>query len=380
MMKRGKKQGEIGRRDFLALSGTAIAGVCLAPLLGGCDTHLVTPFGESGDVATFLTPVERFFVQNGGEGGIGGWSQPNFPTESAWSMTVKNGTDEKVVTWDDLTRIAAESGEVSQLKTIECVLQSDVRTTLTGYAGTAYWSGVPLLTVLESVGLDTSEEGNVKALILQGSDRFVNNITTERLHDPNLLAPILATRMNGESLPREHGFPVRLIIQEGYGYKCVKWLTKVETSSVLTDVGTYQSQGYVNDGIIRPNSRSTSLFDNIAVNAGPTMITGFATGGFAPIERVEISIDDGPAQEARIVPIEELTAGLNLPPNIEQIAAGGYPFLGVWTFWDLEWEAPSGAHTIAIRAFDSEGNAQPLVDEDQSDGLTGVTTYRVEVG
>ena len=375
----------LDRREFLALGGIGLAGIWLAPILGGCDSHTTTPLGSAGESASFITPIDRFFEQNGGEGGIGGWRRPEFASETDWSLTVKSAAGERTVTWNDLVALAAEpDGEVTHLKTIECILQSEIRPTPTGFAGTAYWTGVPLTRVLDSVGLDYSESSPIKALIVEGADRFLNNITTERLRQDNLLPPLLATRMNGEPLPLKHGFPVRLIIQEGYGYKCVKWLTEIEASNFLVDTGTYQSQGFVNDGIIRTNSRGVSIFEDIVLPAGPTRIAGFATSGFAPISRVEISIDGAAPQEARIIPLDELTDGVNLPPTITQITEGRpYPFLGVWTFWDLTWEATSGAHTIAIRAYDAAGNAQPLTDGenegDERDGLTGVTTYNVEV-
>ncbi len=377
----GESKSGIDRRDFLTLGGVGLAGIWLAPMLGGCDTHTIDSLGSAGSSASFITPVERFFEQNGGEGGIGGWSRPTFQSETDWSMTVKSAAGDRTFSWEDLMRLAGRPGaEVTHLKTIECVLQSDVRTTPTGYAGTAYWTGLPLTDLLDEAGLDYSATSSVRSLILQGADRFLNNITTERLRSEDLPVPLLAYRMNGETLPPEHGFPVRLIVQEGYGYKCVKWLTEIEASDLLVDVGTYQSQGYVNDGIIRTNSRATSVFDQIVISSGPTRITGFATSGFAPIARVEVSIDGADPQEARIIPLDELTDGLNLPPSIAQIEDGtSYPFVGVWTFWDLEWEAFSGDHTITIRAFDAAGNEQPLTDEEWRDGLTAVATYNVEV-
>lgn len=377
----GESKRGIDRRDFLALGGVGLAGIWLAPILGGCDTHTVDALGSTGSSASFITPVERFFEQNGGEGGIGGWSRPSFQSETDWSMVVRSAEGDRTLTWGDLMRLAEQPGaEVTHLKTIECVLQSDVRTTATGYAGTAYWTGLPMTLLLDEAGLDYSDTSSVKSLILQGADRFLNNITTERLRREDLPTPLLAYRMNGESLPLKHGFPVRLIVQEGYGYKCVKWLNKIEASNLLVDVGTYQSQGYVNDGIIRTNSRATSIFNQIVISSGQTRITGFATSGFAPITRVEVSIDGADPQEARIIPLDELTKGLNLPPSIAQIAdETPYPFLGVWTFWDLEWKATSGDHTITVRAFDAAGNEQPLKDEEWRDGLTAVATYNVDV-
>lgn len=378
-----KKTGlSLDRRQFLALSGAGLAGIWLSPILGGCDSHVITPF-ESGSSASFITPVARFFVQNGGEGVIEGWSEPSFNSAADWSMTVRpgGGVAERTFTFDDILSLAGNAENVSTLaKTIECVLQSDVRTTATGYAGTAWWTGVPLTRLLDEAGLDYGPSSPILQINLTGADGFVNNITTARLRSTDLPEPILAYRMNGQELPPQHGFPVRLIIQEGYGYKNVKWLTGIETSTVISDTGTYQSQGYANDGIIRVNSRSTTLFDNIAISSGPTRIRGFATSGFGAIERVEVSIDGGEARPATILTVDQVAAESTLPTEVlEFIQTNGYPMVGLWTFWEIEWDAGSGDHVIEIRAFDEAGNAQPITDENELDGLTAVTTYRVEV-
>ncbi len=377
-----KKGLSLDRRQFLALGGAGLAGLWLSPLLAGCDSHVITPF-ESGSSAAFITPVARFFVQNGGEGVIVGWSEPSFVSTADWFMTVRpgGGVSETNFTFSDILSLAGNGADVSTLvKTIECVLQSDVRTTATGYAGTAWWTGIPLTRLLDEAGLDYSASSPIMQINLTGADGFVNNITTERLRSTELPEPILAYRMNGQELPPQHGFPVRLIIQEGYGYKNVKWLTRIETSTVLSDTGTYQSQGYVNDGIIRVNSRSTTLFDNIAVPSGPTRILGFATSGFAPIERVEVSIDGGESREATILSVDQLAAEGSLPTEVlEFIETNGYPMTGLWTFWEITLDLSSGDHVIEVRATDSAGNAQPLTDDNELDGLTAVTTYRVEV-
>ena len=370
----------IDRREFLRLSGVGVAGVFILPLMEGCESHAITPFVEPKP-EPFLTPVSQFFEQNGGEGAITGWTRPVFASPNDWSLVIKNrNTIIATVTYDELMTAADEPGvEVTLLKTIECVLQSEVRVSPTGFSGNAYWTGVPLQRFLG--GIDLSATTPVKRLVLTGADRFVNNIKPERIFDAEsmgLVQPLLVYKINGEELPPEHGFPVRLIIQEAYGYKNVKWLTEVQAVNVDINFGTYQGQGFIDDGVMRVNSRATSLFDKIRVSAGPSMIFGFALSGFASIEKVEIGIDGGPVGLAEIVPFDEFTA--NLPPNIKQIVdSEAYPFLGVWTPWRFAWDAVRGDHTIAIRAFDTAGNMQPDSDDNINDGQNGVTTYRVSV-
>lgn len=378
----GQRPIDENRRRILKLGGLGIAGVFLTPLLNGCESHTVTPLREP-QATPFLTPISEFFEQNGGEGAIPGWTRPTFASESEWSLTVKQGNSTiGTITWDDLMSAAATES-VTILKTIECVLQSRVRVTATGFTGNAYWTGVPLRTLLDQVGLNYAEGSGVQRILFSGADGFLNNIKPERILESEamgLIQPLLVYEMNGRPLPPKHGFPVRLIIQEGFGYKNVKWLTEIQSFNFDGDFGTYQDQGFVDDGIMRVNSRSTDLFDGREIQSGPTRISGFALSGYGPIDRVEISIDGEAPQNAELVPLEEIQNSTSLPPTISQIGNDlAYPFRAVWTPWRLDWEAPTGEHTIQIRAFDSEANVQPDVDNDIADGQNGVAVYTVSV-
>ena len=372
----------IDRREFLKLSGTGVAGVLFVPLLQGCERHIITPLREP-EPTPFLTPVSQFFEQNGGEGAIDGWQLPTFNSENDWSMQIKEGNDVlATITWDDLMA-ASEQESITILKTMECVLQSRIRVTSTGFTGNAYWTGVPLKFFLDQAGLDYSTTSSVKRILLSGADGFLNNIKPERILESeamDLVQPFLAYEMNGRPLPAKHGFPVRLIIQEGFGYKNVKWITEVQSLNFDGEFGTYQDQGFVDDGIMRVNSRATDLFEGRELPAGPVMISGFALSGYAPIEKIEIQIDGETAQLAEIVSLEDIQNEEALPPTIQQIAQNTpYPYKGVWTPWRYQWEAPRGAHTVTIRAFDQEGNVQPDQDDDITDGQNGIAVYNVNV-
>ncbi|MGE3801608.1 MAG: molybdopterin-dependent oxidoreductase [Candidatus Kapaibacterium sp.] len=372
------------RRHFLKLTGTGIAGIFILPMVQGCESHVITPLVQP-KAEPFITPINQFFVQNGGEGAIQGWSQPVFNTANDWSLTVKHGNNTvATITWDALMSIvsAEPNEEITLLKTIECVLQSDVRTSATGFSGNAYWTGIPLRKVLE--GIDLTASSPVETFLLTAADGFTNNIQIARIRDAataGLVEPLLVYKMNGEPLPPEHGFPVRLIIQEGYGYMNMKWLTEIQAVDFLIeDFGTYQEQGFVDGGLLNVNSRATSLFDQIQVPSGPLTIFGFALSGSAPIDKVEVSIDGSSPEAAEIISLDELQATSSLPPNIKQILdAEEYPFRAVWTPWRYSWEGKRGDHQIAIRAFDKAGNSQPDVDENIDDGQNRLTTYRVTV-
>jgi len=372
----------LDRRTFLKLGGAGIVGVAFAPLLAGCEDHSVEALG-GGSAAPFLTPADQFFVQNGGEGSIIGWTRPVL-TQEGWEMTIDGFQSGDVanpltVRYADLMAARDAGAEITILKTIGCILESPLRLTPTGYMGTAYWTGVPLRIFLERAGLSPS----IKRLLMYGADGFANNITIERLTNAaadGLAEPLLVYQMNGAPLPSEHGFPVRLIIQEGYGYKNVKWITRVSATVHDIAFGTYQDQGFIDDGTMRVTSRSTVIRDDITIAAGTIEISGFAVSGYAPVSKVEVSIDDGAFVDAELVSLEELQRSQSLPPTIAQLAAGlTFPYRAVWAPWRLRWSAPPGRHRIAIRALDAAGNLQPESDRDLFDGQTGVTTYDITV-
>ena len=219
---------------------------------------------------------------------------------------------------------------------------------------------------------------------ISGADEFSNNVTMDRIaksEDQGLIQPLLVYQMNGQPLTPEHGFPVRLIVQEGFGYKNVKWINRIVATRNDFESGTYQDQGFVDDGVMRVTSRSTNIREGTTLSAGKVEISGFAVSGFGPVSRVEVSIDGAPFAPAEIVPLSEIQQSESLPPSIAQIRDKLlFPFRGVWARWRFTWSATSGKHRIAIRAADVAGNAQPDVDRNLYDGQTGVTTYEVTVG
>jgi DMSO/TMAO reductase YedYZ molybdopterin-dependent catalytic subunit len=356
--------------------------VAFAPLIAGCESYTVESLGDTASTP-FLTPTDRFFVQNGGQGSIDGWTAPSLTRES-WEMKIEGFQNGDVaapltIRYADLMAARDAGSEITILKTLGCVLESPLRLTPTGYMGNAYWTGVPLKLFLDRAGLNPG----IMRLLVFGADDFSNNIVMERItksDEQGLIQPLLVYQMNGQPLTPEHGFPVRLIMQEGFGYKNVKWINRIVATRNDFESGTYQDQGFVDDGIMRVTSRSTNVREGTTLTSGMVEISGFAVSGFAPVKGVEVSIDNGPFAPAEIVSLGEIQQSESLPPSIEQIRAKlPFPYRGVWARWRFAWSAPAGKHRIAIRAADAAGNVQPDVDRDLYDGQTGVTTYEVTV-
>jgi DMSO/TMAO reductase YedYZ molybdopterin-dependent catalytic subunit len=213
--------------------------------------------------------------------------------------------------------------------------------------------------VLETAGLrpDTRE------IVIQGADQghvagrtepiaFSRGLGLQKALDPDTL---LAYAMNGEPLPPEHGFPLRLLVPGWYGMASVKWVTHVEASAQPFR-GYYQAERYVmipqkHDETtatplttIRVRSLITAPTADAVLARGPQRIRGVAWSGTAPVTGVEVSVDGGMTWEPAAFASEA-----------ERYA---------WRRWEYLWEATTpGAATLFSRAVDAEGHAQPLEPE-----------------
>jgi DMSO/TMAO reductase YedYZ molybdopterin-dependent catalytic subunit len=190
---------------------------------------------------------------------------------------------------------------------------------------------------------------------LKITERFARSMTLQDALNPDNL---LCYEMNGEPLPPEHGFPVRLIAPGWYGVANVKWLTRIEVWDQQYR-GNFMARDYVS---IREEVRGAEVvwtFANVRhdrLKSAPAKVTrrdgryrimGAAWG--APIDRVEVRIDDGPWRRARLE---------------RQPSRGRQAQKFAWRFWTLHWDNPAaGEHTITSRAFDIDGNVQPAPDD-----------------
>jgi DMSO/TMAO reductase YedYZ molybdopterin-dependent catalytic subunit len=165
---------------------------------------------------------------------------------------------------------------------------------------------------------------------------------------------LLAYAMNGEPLPLQHGYPLRVIVPDWYAVASVKWLTDVE----LLDrpfVGHYQTDKYQylweRDGqsvrepvtLQRVRALITDPSPDQEVPRGELAVRGVAWSGAAPIARVEVSVNGDRWQDARLI---------------------GERQRHRWQWWELltRTEAP-GQLTVRARATDLGGRTQPDVAE-----------------
>jgi len=219
---------------------------------------------------------------------------------------------------------------------------------------TAEWTGVPLVEVLGRAGI----KAEASEILFRGADsgtvpRLAQTIRFERslgVDDAKGSEALLAYAMNGESLPVQHGFPLRVIVPGWYAMTSVKWLTEIEVIDepfrghfhTAAYVYEWQRNGQVVTAPVTvQNVRSliTEPMADTEVERRELAIRGVAWSGAAPIARVEVSVGGGPWQAAGLV---------------------GERKRHSWQWWELltRLDRP-GATTVRARATDLAGRTQP---------------------
>jgi hypothetical protein len=158
----------------------------------------------------------------------------------------------------------------------------------------------------------------------------------------------------------KHGFPARLIIPGLYGYvSATKWLTEIELTTWDAFDGYWIPRGWSKEGPIKTQSRIDVPRPGATLAAGRTPIAGVAWAQTRSIQQVEVRIDDGPWQPAR------------LPGELST---------NTWVQWLYTWDATPGPHRVAVRATDGDGDTQTAdVAPPAPSGATGHHTIKVEV-
>jgi DMSO/TMAO reductase YedYZ molybdopterin-dependent catalytic subunit len=177
---------------------------------------------------------------------------------------------------------------------------------------------------------------------------------------------MLAVAMNGEPLPAEHGYPVRLVVPGLYGYvSATKWVTEIELTRWEDFDGYWVPRGWSKEGPVKTMARidrPRSGRDYSANADGVIDIAGLAWAVHRGVSKVEISIDDS-----------DEWLGCEL---------AGVPSDDTWRQWRYRWSgAAAGEHTVRARAYDNDGVPQP--EEPKSvapDGAQGYHRVTFEVG
>ncbi|MCV2490238.1 molybdopterin-dependent oxidoreductase [Geodermatophilus sp. YIM 151500] len=199
-----------------------------------------------------------------------------------------------------------------------------------GLAGTARWLGVPLGAVLRENGV---RDGSTQLLCRSSDGMTIGAPTRSALEVPDAM---LAVGMNGEPLPIEHGFPVRMLIPGLYGYvSACKWLVGIEATTYEAVDAYWTRRGWAARQEIRVASRIDVPLRPFP--AGRRPIAGVAWAQTRGITAVEVRVDEGEWREAQLSP---------------QVDAD------LWRQWVLPYDFAPGRHQITVRATSAEGELQ----------------------
>jgi DMSO/TMAO reductase YedYZ molybdopterin-dependent catalytic subunit len=223
-----------------------------------------------------------------------------------------------------------------------------------GAASTAEWTGVPLVEILDRARV----RPGATEVVFRGADggrvpdmdspiRFERSLTVDQIHASGAL---LAYAMNGEPLTAAHGYPLRLIMPNWYAVASVKWLTDIIVTDAQFD-GFYQAKRYWYEWVREDHEeREPVTFLNVRalitapepgmnIPRGEIAIQGVAWSGAAEIAKVDVSLNGGLWQGARLI---------------------GEPRSGAWQWWELLTSIEQvGPLIVRARATDAAGRTQP---------------------
>ena len=218
----------------------------------------------------------------------------------------------------------------------------------------ARWLGTPVRALLEEAGpLPGADQ-----VVGRSADGFTVGTPTEVLMDGR--DALLAVGMNGEPLPVEHGFPVRIVVPGLYGYvSATKWLTELEVTSFADFNAYWVPRGWAQQAPIKTESRIDTPRDGARPRAGTVTVAGVAWAQHRGISKVEVQVDGGPWQAAALGPV---------------------PSVDTWRQWTYSWTASPGQHRLTVRATDNAGSVQVQQEAPPPpDGATGWHSVGVTV-
>ncbi|PNI09366.1 oxidoreductase [Arthrobacter sp. AFG7.2] len=220
--------------------------------------------------------------------------------------------------------------------------------------GNALWLGWPVQELLELAG----PKPGADMVVSRSVDGWTAGTPLEVLQDGR--DALLAVGMNGEPLPLEHGFPVRLVVPGLYGYvSATKWVTELNITKFADDTAYWTPRGWSERGPIKISSRIDVPRTGRPVKAGTLMFAGVAWAQHTGIGTVELRVNRGPWQRT------ELAEGIS--PD-------------TWYQWKLGVDMTEGQYEVQVRATDLAGEVQDgQVRPVAPDGATGFHTIRVDV-
>ncbi len=264
--------------------------------------------------------------------------------------------------------ISLSLADLHKLRSTELVFGfecSGNRRPLQGLSSNGRWTGVPLRVVLDQAGVKAEarefvffgadhgeEEVDFRGTNFKVDQQFGRSVPRDKALSPELM---LAYALNGEPLTRHQGFPLRLLVPGWYGVANVKFLSEIHLQADPY-LGKYQARWYrtlrgeaINGDVKWKETGVThmqlkSFIARVTRVGSQCNVFGVVLNDGTPLKSVEVRVDDGPWQPAR------------LDPSTREKYS--------WKLFNYVWNSPTpGEHTLVSRVTDVTGQVQPTAED-----------------
>ena len=249
------------------------------------------------------------------------------------------------ITFDELIQLPMIEHDI----TLTCVSEAVGG----GYIGNARWQGMLLADVLRKAGIQSGAD----QIVMRDVKGMTIGVATEPVMDGR--KSLLAVGMNGQLLPQEHGYPVRVVVPGLYGYvSATKWVVDMEFTTFGAFNAYWVKQGWSQQAPIKTESRIDVPKRRSTVTAGQVTIAGVAW-----------------AQHAASRPSRWPSTASGTRRN-----SPAQDTIDTWRQWYYVWDATPGQHVLQVRATDKSGYTQTAVKhKTDPNGATGYHTIQVTV-
>ena len=276
-------------------------------------------------------------------------TQPTLIDGATWVLPITGLVDNpQMLTLEDF-QTRWESFD--QYVTLSCI-SGRIGTSL---ISTTQWTGVSAQDVLADLGL---QEG-AQYLNISSGDGFYETVDIDLImSDPRIM---FCYAWDGNALPKDHGFPLRIWIPDRYGMKQPKWITEIEVTDEYQE-GYWVERNW--DEVAQV--KTTSVIDTVAVDhiiedgdQRRVPVGGIAFSGARGISAVQVRVDGGEWQDAQLrSPLSETT----------------------WVIWRYEWPFEEGQHLFEVRCRELDGTPQiEETTDNRPDGATGIDSFEATI-
>jgi DMSO/TMAO reductase YedYZ molybdopterin-dependent catalytic subunit len=266
---------------------------------------------------------------------------------TTWQLRIFGMVENPItITWDQLLKRPM----IQRYVTLACV-SNEVGGDL---IGNALWLGTPIKALLD----EARPLPGADQIIQRSVDGWTCGSPTATLTDGR--DAMLAVGMNGQPLPVDHGFPVRMVVPGLYGYvSACKWITEIELSRFADFDAYWVPRGWSQQAPIKTESRIDMPRDGAKRPAGTVVVAGVAWAQHRGVKKVEVQVDGGPWAEATLA---------------------GTISSDTWRQWSYQWQATKGKHAVRVRATDNMGETQTSTPAPpEPNGATGWHSIQVTV-